>query len=268
VIPAIEVSPDYPAEHLNRVNGHIRRRLGIHISPEKHYLLAARITKILSREGYATVEEFLRDLDAGHPGSVEALSRHVTTNHTYFFREPSHFTTLADRLEANRSAHPVIWSAACSTGEEPYTIAMTLIARGFSDFLVVASDINTDALDHASRGVFPESKMLEIPEDFRDRFFLPAFDGHWQVVPVVKRHIRIKKINLAEPVAFEEPVDHIFCRNLLIYFDKPGGGKIVENVSANLKPGGLLFIGKSEVLFDLPPGLKKLESSLYEKVIP
>lgn len=254
-------------EPLDRINGHIYRSLGIHISKEKRYLLEARVAKIMDRGRYASVLDFAAALDSGHRDSWEALIRHTTTNHTYFFREESHFTFLADRIQERRQPRPVVWSAACSTGEEPYSIILTLLERGLKDFLVIASDVNADVLRKASLGIFPSSRISQIPPPMREKYFRPLDGNRWTVEPAVRRHLRVKRINLVEAVRFDEPVDYVFCRNLLIYFDQPGGSKIVANVTKNLRPGGFLLIGKSEVLFSLPPGLTKVEGSIYRKAV-
>ncbi|HCM26466.1 MAG TPA: hypothetical protein DIC34_07995 [Treponema sp.] len=250
---------------LQKVNSHIYNRLGIHIPTERLYLLESKISRILGKGGYASIEDLVAALEDGHPASIEALATHVTTNHTFFFREESHFSTLADRITEARTAKPVIWSAACSTGEEPYSIIMTLLARGLKDFLVIASDVNPIVLEHMNRGVFSEARMTGVPTKFREMFFNPVDDDLYQILPIIRKHLRIKKINLMEQVRFESPVDHVFCRNLLIYFDRRNTGIIVGNLVRNMKSGGHLFIGKSEVLLSPPTGLRKLDGSVYIK---
>ena len=249
---------------------------GISLSDQKRSLLASRLSKRLRdlelrtfSEYYDTVtqdvtrEEFTRMLDL------------ISTNKTDFFREPKHFEFLRERIlpELERDKRMRIWSSACSTGEEPYSIAMTL-RDGVPhpdqwDFQILASDLSTRVLARAAAGVYEEERVRDVPADVVKRHFLRGRGesaGLIKVKPHVAGMVRFRRLNLMdERFPIKSPLDLIFCRNVMIYFDRPTQEKLVNKFYRYLKPGGHLFIGHSESLQWIAHPFKAVAPTVYWK---
>jgi len=189
----------------------------------------------------------------------------VTTGHTFFFREPEHFSLLAEDIRAQGLTSPVIWCAACSTGEEPYSVVMTLLDAGITGFRVVATDVNRSVLSVFNRGVYHENRFLRTDPAVKKRYFTDAGDGYWEIDKRLRSYVAIKNYNLMERVQFPRRFDYIFCRNVCMYFDGKSRQTALDNVTANLRKGGLLFIGQSEVLAADPQHLRKTGCSVYRR---
>ena len=178
----------------------------------------------------------------------------LTTNLTFFFREPYHFPILVDHLRALAAGTPpVVWSSACSTGEEPYSIAMAMLEAGDSipaDARVIASDLDTAALERARAGVYPAERAAAMGEERMRRFFLRgegSCEGYVKVRPEVRARVDFRHINLCEahwPI--EGPLAAVFCRNAMIYFDRPTQLAVLGRFHPLIRHGGLLFAGHSE----------------------
>lgn len=251
---------------LSEIGARVRSRLGIHLGPHKEYLLAARVEKLLTREGYPSAETLLGLLDAGDARAWDALARYLTTNHTFFFREPEQFGTLVRLLRDRGVERPRVWSAAGSTGEEGYSLAITLAEAGFADYLILVSDVNRDVLRHAHRGIYDAARMQKIPRGATARYFSAEPDGQFRIKDELRRRVRFRCVNLMQPLERTEPVDAIFCRNMLIYFDAEGVREVLARLVSVLRPGGWLFLGQTEG-FQLPPGpVRALGSSVYQKL--
>ncbi len=238
---------------VDRISAQARRRLGMAERPHKDYFWEARLSKLVLREGYPSREVFADLLEAGEGRAIDALERHLTTNHTYFFREPRHFEVLPGLLRQNGCTRPRVWSAAGSTGEEGYSLAMTLAEAGFQDFLVLVSDINRGVLAEAARGIYSDTKTARIPEPLR-RKYLERADRGWRIRPALRERVKFRRLNLMEPLEVDQPLDAVFCRNLLIYFDAAGIRDVLGKLAGSLKPGGLLVLGESEG-FHRAPGM-------------
>jgi chemotaxis protein methyltransferase CheR len=230
---------------IDRISAQARLRLGMAARPHKDYFWEARLSKLVLREGFSSREAFADLLEAGEGRAVDALERHLTTNHTYFFREARHFSVLPGLLRENGVTRPRVWSAAGSTGEEGYSLAITLAEAGFQDFLVLVSDVNRGVLAEASRGVYAEAKAARVPEPLRRKYF-ERVGGGWRVRPSLRAHVRFRRLNLMEPLEVDQPLDAVFCRNLLIYFDADGIRDVLGKLVGSLKPGGVLVLGESE----------------------
>lgn len=241
---------------IDRISAQARRRLGMAERPHKDYFWEARLSKLVLREGYPSREAFADLLEAGEGRAVDALERHLTTNHTYFFREPRHFAVLPGLLRENGCTRPRVWSAAGSTGEEGYSLAITLAEAGFQDFLVLVSDINRGVLAEAARGVYSDAKAARIPEALRRKYF-ERIDGGYRVRPALRSRLRFRRLNLMEPLEVDQPLDAVFCRNLLIYFDAQGISDVLGKLVGSLTPGGLLVLGESEG-FHRPAGMESV----------
>jgi chemotaxis protein methyltransferase CheR len=242
---------------------------GISLNSNKKPMAYSRLTKRLRQLRLESFREYL-DFVEGAEGAGGA-SMHgttageervrfvnaLTTNLTYFFREAHHFTILSDHLVALPQDGPlVVWSAACSTGEEPYSIAMAVIEAFGTDtppVRIIASDLDTDALRTAERGVYPLEKVASLSPQRLKRFFLKGAggqEGFARIRPQVRRLVEFRQVNLNEenwPI--EPPLAAIFCRNVMIYFNKETQTRILDRFAPLLRPDGLLFAGHSENFF-------------------
>ncbi|MGE5478652.1 MAG: CheR family methyltransferase [Bacteroidales bacterium] len=239
---------------------------GIRMPESKRTMLEGRLRRRLTALHLDDFHQYCRYVFDEHGLEEEAvhLIDAVTTNKTDFFREPEHFRYLAGtalpRLlqlrGADRTPRLVVWSAACSVGAEPYTLAMVLAdmaARNQAfDFTVLATDISTKVLAKAAMGIYAEDMIAPVPPQYREEFFMRARDQHrreMRVVPELRAKIRFARMNLLEdPYPMDQPADVVFCRNVLIYFDKPTQHRVLERLCDALRPGGYLFLGHSESL--------------------
>ena len=200
----------------------------------------------------------------------------VTTNKTDFFREPAHFKFLVDKALPElirRKRSVTVWSAGCSTGEEPYTLAMVLKDYGDSipgfGFLILATDISTAVLEKAQRAIYEEEKVIPVPAEFKRRYLLKSKDRARKVVritPELRASVRFRRLNFMDnDFGFREPMDIIFCRNVIIYFDKPTQEKLLNRFCRHLAPGGYVFMGHSEALIDMKVPLVPVAPTVYRK---
>ncbi|MGR2737428.1 CheR family methyltransferase [Billgrantia sp. Q4P2] len=240
-------------EDFSRIRQLIYQRAGIVLAEHKREMVYSRLAKRLRHHGLTRFSDYLERL-ARQPDAREweAFTNALTTNLTAFFREMHHFPLLAEHVR--KSSGPVrVWSAAASTGEEPYSIAMTLLenlgARA-ADARVVATDIDTEALTRARAGVYPVEQVCKIDESRVKRFFQKGrgqHEGLARVRPEVSSMVEFLSMNLLAPQwSVKGPFDAIFCRNVMIYFDKQTQARILERFAPLLKPDGLLFAGHSE----------------------
>jgi chemotaxis protein methyltransferase CheR len=260
----------------------VHERTGIALGPHKRHLLRARLGRRLRAFGFATFGEYydyLVDPDAGGGEEMTAFINAITTNKTDFFRESHHFDYLAGRWAAERraEAHRTgrrrlrLWSAACSSGEEPYTLAMTLTEAQLVpptwDTRILASDIDTDMLEQAAAGIYPLERTAPIAPELLRRYFIRHGTGEAaevRVRPELRSLITVRRINLADPAwPIRARFDVIFCRNALIYFGRALQKNILERLVSLLEPGGLLFLGHAESVYGLIDGLQHLGNTIY-----
>lgn len=238
---------------LDRISALIRRRAGIVLSRQKHGMVYGRLAKRVRQLGFFRFRDYLDYLQQQMDGEEgERFVNALTTNLTAFFREPHHFDLLAQHL-AGRTGPVRIWCSAASTGEEPYSIAMTLRqALGERcDAQVVATDIDTDALARARDGLYPLDQVRKLESRNATRFFLRGqgkYERWARVRPELASMVQFVPVNLVAPVwpSLNGPFDAIFCRNVMIYFDKDTQARILSRFVPLLKPNGLLFAGHSE----------------------
>ncbi len=248
---------------------------GISLSESKRNLLYSRLSRRLRILGLEKFSEY-REVLASDQREVENFINSISTNHTKFFREAHHFDhlrthiavpfTQAAAVTGNRRLR--IWSAGCSTGEEPYTIAVVLKReirdfRGY-DVRILATDIDTDVLTKAGRGEFAPATVDEVPKPYLEHF---SRAGDKVVMdPEVRSLITFRRLNLMdEPWPFQGKFDAIFCRNVMIYFDGPTKAKLIQRYVQQIKPGGWLYIGHSESLIGAHPGLQSAGRTIYRR---
>ena len=254
----------------------IYQECGISLSDNKQTLLVSRLSKRLRTLELDSFQAYY-DLVAGQTEGAEftLLLDLVSTNKTDFFREPKHFDFLREQiipmLQPTQSIR--IWSAASSSGEEPYTIAMTLYDAVSDpeqwDFKILASDISTRVLARAAAAIYEEDRVQALPKEVLERHFLKGVGdraGMVKVKPHLTETVRFRRINLMDDTyPINAPLDLIFCRNVMIYFDRPTQAKLAAKFYRYLKPGGFLFIGHSESLQRLDQPFSPVAPTIYRK---
>lgn len=238
-----------------RVRHMIYARAGISLNKSKQDMVYSRLARRLRATGIRNFKDYLALLEKNDEVEWEAFVNSLTTNLTSFFREPHHFPVLAElALKQAKKHHPIsLWCSASSTGEEPYSMAMTLI-DAFGTFTppvsIIASDVDTNVLAKAEAGVYPLERVEKLSPDLVKRFFLKGTGsqaGFVKVRPELRALITFRQINLlSSDWPIRGPLDAIFCRNVMIYFDKETQLKILERFAPLLHPEGLLFAGHSE----------------------
>jgi len=255
----------------------VYRESGIHIPEHKRELLTARLSRRIRTLGMVRFGQYLALVESEPQERVEMLDR-LVTNETRFFREPAQFefleTTilprwLAEAAEQGRPRRVRVWSAGCSTGQEPYSIAMTLLANleGW-DIEVLATDISGRALRQAMAGVWPVEKAPEIPEKYLKAYMLRGVrsqSGVMSACDAARAVIRFQRLNLHEELPELGAFDLIFCRNVLIYFDVASRTQAVTRILARLAPQGYLFLGHSESLLSSGRKLRPMAPSVYSR---
>jgi chemotaxis protein methyltransferase CheR len=260
----------------------VYEQCGINLHEGKKALLQARLNKRLRLTGIPSYEDYFKFITSpANPGEFINFLDSVSTNLTYFFRESQHFDFLEQvalpeiikTKQKDRSSRLRVWSAGCSTGEEPYSLAMSILAHlpdtAKWDFRILATDISTRTLDVASRGIYTDEKVQKVPPGLRHMHFTKLNNGNgkadYEVAPHVKRIITFRRVNLKEAYPFKGPFDLIFCRNVMIYFDKQTQETLVNKMANFLGPGGYLFVGHSESLTGLNHKLAYVRPAVYRK---
>jgi len=248
------------------------RQAGIVLGENKRNLVYSRLSRRLRALNLATFRAYREHL-AGDPREVENFINAISTNHTKFFREAHHFDHFRSHVAAPLARAPAghrfrVWSAGCSSGEEPYTIAMVLgrevpdIAR--RDARILATDIDTDILAKGVRGDYPATALEEIPEAYRG-CVERARPGVATMAEDLRRLVVFRPLNLLGEWPMSGLFDAIFCRNVMIYFDAATKAALVERFTRQLKPGGWLYIGHSESLIGAHPGLRLMGRTIYRR---
>lgn len=258
-------------EDYEQIRSLIYERAGISLSPVKRDMVYSRLARRLRALGMQRFGDYLRLLREGEDDEEwEAFTNSLTTNLTAFFREPHHFPILSEHLLRESGRPMTVWCSASSTGEEPYSLAMTAIeATGSMNppVKIIASDIDTQVLQKAEAGVYALDRLEKLSEQRVKRFFLKGSGsraGFAKVRPELQRLITFERINLLEgswPV--KGPLDAIFCRNVMIYFDKPTQAKILKRFVPLLRSDGLLFVGHSESLLHVSDTFQLLGRTVY-----
>ncbi|OHC63277.1 MAG: SAM-dependent methyltransferase [Rhodocyclales bacterium GWA2_65_20] len=245
---------------------------GISLADSKKVLLVGRLGKRLRAHGLSSYAEYFKLISGGQdPAELQMMVELLTTNETYFFREEKHFDFLADHIAAK---HPPgssldIWSAAASTGEEIYTISMTLAdTLGINGtWSVMGSDINTQVLELARSGHYPMEKARGLPPEYLRKYCLKGVrqhEGTFLIAPELRRHTRFMQVNLNQPLPAAVGKFHvIFLRNVMIYFDNDTKRQVVDRLTNQLHPGGWFIVGHSESLNNLSDRLKPVQPTIY-----
>ena len=245
---------EFTRDNFERIRKLIYQHAGISLSPHKQHMVYSRLARRLRANKLDTFNEYLALIEGGNEAEWEAFVNSLTTNLTSFFREPHHFPLLAEYVSRQKEKRPIsLWCTAASTGEEPYSMAMTMVEvfGGFNaPVSIVATDVDTNVLIEAEKGIYPIERVEKLSESMLKRFFLRGTgskSGFVRVRPELRAMVSFKPLNLLSSVwPIKGPVDVIFCRNVMIYFDKETQLKILQRFAPILRQDGLLFTGHSE----------------------
>jgi chemotaxis protein methyltransferase CheR len=253
----------------------VYERLGINLSGKKRSMLIGRLQKLLRTSGFKNFQDYYEYLvnDSGMKAMTELINR-VTTNYSFFYRGKSHFEYFAQTvlpevvgsLKKRNSRDLRIWTAGCSTGEEPYMLTMLMrefFGNEYSlwDGGILATDISEKVLTFARQGIYPEERTKEVPVQLRNKYLKKLNDGQRAVNDTIKNEVIFRKFNLINKhYPFKKPFQIIFCRNVMIYFDKQTRDTLLHRFYEKTEPGGYLFIGHSETL--------GREQTLYKYIMP
>ncbi len=273
------IDPGITQADFERISTLVYRQCGINLHDGKMELVKARIAKRLRISGYHSASEYIDHVEADPTGqSMVVMLDAMSTNLTSFFRESDHFDHLANeflpQLLKRKSPRRLRgWSAGCSSGEEPYTLAMTLLeslggASAGWDIKLLATDLSTQVLSTAKAGVYTAQRCTTIPQHLRSKYFTTRkVDGEtvYEACSAMKQMISFNRLNLMNDWPFTGPFDFIFCRNVMIYFDKPTQEKLVGRYFDLLDAGGLLFTGHSESLTGVNHTFRYVRPTIYVK---
>lgn len=265
----------------------VHQRSGIYLAPPKIPMLQSRLQKRLKAVGVSGFEAYYRMLKNDKDHEMRAFINAVTTNKTDFYREPHHFDvlkqeiqTLCQRTTSCAPAHVLsgghgelnVWSAGCSTGEEPYTIGMLLADIPVScraGFRILATDIDTTVLKTAANAIYPQADIAALPKAWQRKYFLRGTDrytGYFRIVPELRKKVQFRQLNFNR-AAYDVPhsMDIIFCRNVMIYFRSELKARLIHNFYQHLRPGGYLFIGHSESLAGIQTAFETVAPTVFKK---
>ena len=257
-------------------------RFGIHLNEQKKSLVVERLQKTLRTGQFESFRAYYDYVMRDRSGKalLELVDR-ISTNHTHFFREKDHFvfmqTTWLPALKkaaqtAGKKKDIRIWSAGCSSGEEPYTIAM-LLADQFEidgsgwDIGILATDISTTVLEKAQAGLYSDTQLEQVPDVFKRKFFCPTGEGLYTVTPAIKELVMFRRLNLMnKEYPFKGQFQIVFCRNVMIYFDEPVRNELLQRYHRYLEPDGYLFIGHSESIGRDNKYFRFIRPAIYQKI--
>jgi len=279
-------APDMSDREFALFSDLIYRHAGITLPPAKKTMLVSRLLKRLRTLGLQSFTEYYNYITTPEGSQAEFIHTvdMISTNKTEFFRESSHFTFLREvvlpelvaqgRCQGKRKI--TVWSAGCSSGEEPYTLAIVMAEFGLSipagsmDFSIFATDISHRMLDKGRRGVYSEVDIQGVPPDYLRKYFMRGTkgqEGYYRVVPELRNRVGFQHYNLMDDsVPFHVPMDFIFCRNVMIYFDQGTRTRLVNKFYKHLVDGGYLFIGYSETLHGMETDFKLARPTVYRKI--
>lgn len=265
-------------KEFEQLSTYIKANYGIYLKPEKTTLVIGRLQNVLILNGFKSFSEYYDYLIRDKTGmAVSTLLDKITTNHTFFMREADHFTYFKDTvlpyIISNTTERDLrIWCAGCSSGEEPYTLAMIIDEvlgkeKLFWDAKILATDISTKVLEEAKRGVYSNKEIETLPSKWKLAYTSKIDSENSVMIDRIRNEVIFRKFNLMENVfPFKKQFHVIFCRNVMIYFDEKTKNTLVNKYYDLLKPGGYLFIGHSESLNREATRFRYLQPAVYRKV--
>lgn len=252
----------------------VYNKFGIDLS-KKRQLIEGRLSHTLKEKGMSSFAQYMQTLQHDQTGTeIHTFLNKITTNHSYFGRENEHFDFLSrvvlPDLERTRHGDLRIWSAGCSAGQEAYNIAMT-IDQYFGprkkqwDTTILATDISMEVLGRAKRAIYSADNIAGLPAAWKSQYFKPLPDGTFQVCDKIRREVIFRPFNLMDPFQYKKPFDIVFCRNVMIYFDKETTNRLVQKFYNATAEGGYFFIGHSESLNKSTTQYTYLQPATYQK---
>lgn len=272
---------DVSDSEFRAVSSLVQQHFGIHLSETKRAMMSCRMYKVVRAAGSASFAEFYREhLVDPTPQALSTLANALSTNHTYFNREASHFWFFQEEVlpdliryqQRNGRRDLRVWCAAASSGEESYTLAMVIrdaLGAHASSWQggLLATDISAHALGKARKGVYQTDRAIELPGDMYRKYFRNVGGGRSEVVPVIKRDVTHRRFNLMNDCyPFKQPFHAVFCRNVMIYFEEDTKRKVVQRIYDVTAPGGYLFVGMAETITGLGSGFKAIRPGVYRKI--
>ena len=267
----------FDKEDFTALRALVKTHTGIHLSEQKRELVYGRLSRRLRALGLESFRAYRELLESGDGDELVQFCNAITTNLTSFFREAHHFEYLRNQLGARATAAGSprrlrFWSAGCSSGEEPYSLAMTIHealsdARRW-DIKILATDLDTEVLGRAQRGIYDEERVRGLPAARLERFFRReegARSASYAVTPELRELITFRELNLMRTLPMKGPLDAIFCRNVIIYFDKDTQRELFARVARLQRPGDLLFLGHSESLYRVSDEYTLVGKTIYRR---
>jgi len=257
--------------HFNQLKKLSREHAGIHVTHDKMAMYYARLAKRLRAYGFSTFDQYISLLNTDNDAFLEFINC-ITTNVTSFGREAHHFETLKEYILRSGKKEIRIWSSACSSGQEPYSIAMSLVDLCKQEkvrFSILASDIDSNVLNTASAGIYDIEMLDKVNVLERNKFFVKGTGdnaGKCKVKDELKRCVEFRQVNLIRPWDFKYKFDVIFCRNVMIYFDLQVKRQVVAQFAQQLTDNGLLLIGHSENLNNVSDAFANKGKTVYQKL--
>ncbi|HUL45779.1 MAG TPA: protein-glutamate O-methyltransferase CheR [Steroidobacteraceae bacterium] len=256
----------------------VKTHTGIHLSEQKREMVYGRLSRRLRALGLDSFRAYRALLERGDSDELVQFCNAITTNLTSFFREAHHFQYLREELLGGRAAQRAgsrrlrFWSAGCSSGEEPYSLAMTIHealsdARRW-DIKILATDLDTEVLGRGQRGVYEEERVRGLPAQRLERFFQRDGSGaaaSYTVTPELRQLITFRELNLMRALPMKGPLDAIFCRNVVIYFDKDTQRELFARIARLQRPGDVLFLGHSESLYRVSDEYTLVGKTIYRR---
>ncbi len=259
-----------------RLVSYVQKNYGIDLS-KKRQLITSRLSNTITAAGFGSFSAYIDHvIKTSDKNAIEMMLNKLTTNYTYFLRESGHFdflknTILPALVQQKKNKVLSIWSAGCSSGEEPYTISMVLkdyfgSQASIWDTRVLATDISQRVLSHAQNATYDPAALENVPPKWKTEYFRKAPDGQYTVAPQIKSNVIFRTFNLMKPIEFKIKFDVIFCRNVMIYFDQPTKDALVQRFYQATNPGGYLLIGHSESLNKDKLAYKYIMPATYQKI--
>jgi chemotaxis protein methyltransferase CheR len=264
---------DFKPKDFERVRTLIYERAGIVLAPHKRDMVYSRLSRRLRALGLNRFSDYLDLVERDDENELQAFTNALTTNLTVFFREPHHFSILDEQLGRLKGKSRIaIWCSAASTGEEPYSLAMT-VAEHFGTLKppvdILATDLDTQVLEFGARGIYPMDRVDKMSAARLKRFFrrgTGANEGHCRVIDELRQMITFRQLNLLDASwPMKGPFDAIFCRNVMIYFDKPTQLRVLRHMAPLLTPEGLLYTGHSESFLHAADVVKSVGRTVYRR---
>ena len=263
-------------DEFNAITSYIKKNFGVNLT-NKRPLIEGRLSNYIADLGFDNYMDYFEYAKNDKVNDeMTMLINKLTTNHTYFFRENEHFEYYKDHVlpwveKGLRAKDLRVWSAGCSSGQEPYTLAMITLDylganAGSWDHTILASDISNKVLTIAKNGVYTREELGEVPHSWIKKYFTAYDDQKFTVSDGLRKSVAFRNFNLLDPFNFRKPFQCIFCRNVMIYFDMPTKNGIINKFYDALEPGGYFMIGHSESLSSCDHRFKYIKPSIYQKV--